>query len=105
MEYYFEGGRSQYKGLCFGGSKVFGSTKLKLNIPPGADYNSYQPNKVNYTNHNPIIRAKKACIGVSLNYTEHGVAQTTSVLKFDCLSFHWHISRLPPNFAKRYWTM
>ena len=36
---------------------------------------------------------------------EHGVTCTTSVLEINCLSFHWHIARLPPNFVKRCWTM
>ena len=46
-----------------------------------------------------------ACIEESLNFAEHGVANTISMLVIDCPSSHWHIARLPPNSAKRCWTM
>ena len=33
------------------------------------------------------------------------MAHTTSVLETNCLVFKWHIARLPPNSAKRYWAL
>jgi len=93
------------KDCALEGSELFVSTKRKLNLPPGADCDSYRCDKVNYSIPRPNTRAKRACIEESLNSTEHGVAHTTSVLETDCHSSHWHIARLPPNSAKRCWAM
>ena len=69
------------------GSKLFGSTKRKFDLPLGADCDSHRPDKVNYSIPRPNTRqAKKTCIEESLNSREHGVAHTTSVLKTDCLA-------------------
>ena len=43
-------------------SKLFGSTKQKLNLSPGANWDSQQSNKVNYSFPCPNIRAKMICI-------------------------------------------
>ena len=74
---------------------------LGVNMPPCVNYDSHPFDKVNYSIPCPDTRAKRACIEEFLNSTEHGVAHTTFVLENDCPSSHWHIARLPPNFAKR----
>ena len=38
-------------------------------------------------------------------FAEHGMVYTTSVLEINCSTSHWHISRLPTNFAKKCWAM
>src|ERR1700738_677584 len=60
---------------------------------------------MNYLIPRPNTRVKKACIEESLNFAEHGVAHTTSVLEIDCSSSYWYIARLSPNSAKRCWAM
>ena len=87
------------------GFKLFGSTKRKLNMPPGADCVSHRFDKVNYSIPRLDIKAKKTRKEKSLNSNEHGVAHTTSLLEIDCPSFHWHITSLPPNSTKRCWAM
>ena len=87
------------------GCELFGFTKRKLDLPPVADCNSHWLDKVNYSIPRPNTRVKRECIEESLNFAEHGVAHTTSVLETDCPSLHRHIARLPPNFPKRCWVM
>jgi hypothetical protein len=87
------------------GSELFGSTKRKFDIPPGAGCDSHRPDKVNYFIPRPNTRVKRSYIEESLVSADHGVAHTTSVLETDCSSSHWHIARLPANSAKRYWAM
>ena len=87
------------------GSELFGSTKRKLNLPPGADCDSHRPDKVNYSIPRPNTRATRQRIEESLSSAIHGVAHTTSVLETDCLASKWHIARLPPNSAKRCWAL
>ena len=41
------------------GSQLFGSTKRKLNMPPGADCDSHRPDKVNYSIPRPNIWATR----------------------------------------------
>ena len=68
------------------GSKLFGSTKCKFNLPPGADCDSHRPDKVNYFIPRPNTRATRQRIEESLSSAIHGVAHTTSVLETDCLA-------------------
>ena len=68
------------------GSKLFGSTKRKLNLPPGADCDSHRPDKVNYSIPRPNTQATRQRIEESLSSAIHGVAHTTSVLETDCLA-------------------
>lgn len=63
------------------GSELFGSTKQKLDLPPGVDCDSYQPVKVIYSIPCPKGHAKRVCIKEALNSTYHGVAHTTSILE------------------------
>jgi hypothetical protein len=86
-------------------SELFGSSKRKLDLLPGADCDSHRPDKVNYLIPRPNTRVKNACIEEYLNFAEYGVAHTTSVLETNCPSSHWHIARLPSNSAKRCWAM
>ena len=69
------------------GSELFGSTKRKLNLPPGVDCDSHRPDKVNYCIPRPNTRATRQRIEKSLSSAEHGVAHTTSVLETDCLVY------------------
>jgi hypothetical protein len=87
------------------GSELFGFTKRKLDLPPGADCDSHRLDKVNYSIPRPNTRVKRACIKEYLNFAEYGMTHTTSVLETDCPSSHWHIARLPSNSAKRCWVM
>ena len=70
------------------GSKFFGSTKRKFDLPPILDCDSYRPDKVNYSISRPNIRVRRMCIEEFLVSAEHGVAYTTSVLETDYSSSH-----------------
>ena len=87
------------------GSELFGSTKRKLNIPPGADCDSHRPDNVKFLIPFPNTRATRQRIHETLNSAQHGVTHTTSVLEIDCLASNWHIARLPPNLARRCWAL
>ena len=93
------------KDCALEGSELFGSTKRKFDLPPGADCDPHQPDKLIYSIPCPNTRVKRACIEKYLNFAEYGVVHTTSVLDLDCPSSHWHIARLPFNSAKRCWAM
>ena len=56
------------------GFEFFGSTKCKLNLPPGVDCDSHRLDKVNYSIPQSHTRAKISCIEESLNSTKHSVA-------------------------------
>jgi hypothetical protein len=45
------------------GKEIFGSTKLKLDLPPGADSDSHRPDKVNFSKSQVQTRARIAHIG------------------------------------------
>ena len=75
------------KDCALEGSELFGSTKRKLNLPPCVDCDSHRPDKVNYCIHRPNTRATRQRIEKPLNFAEHGVAHTTSVLEIDCLVY------------------
>lgn len=88
------------------GCECFWFTKWKLDQSPGADCDSHQSNKVKYSIPHPITcRAIRACIEESLNFREHIVAHTASVLEINYIASQWHIISLSPNLAKRYWIM
>jgi hypothetical protein len=82
------------------GSELFGSTKRKLNMPPGVDCDSHRPDNVNFSIPRPNTRATRQRIEESLNSAQHDVTHTTSVSETDCLASNWHIARLPPNSAR-----
>ena len=87
------------------GSELFGSTKRKLNLPPGVDCDFHRLDKVNYSINCPNTQATRQRIEESLTFVEHVVVHTTSVLETKCLVFNWHIARLPSNSAKRCWAL
>lgn len=74
---------SRYCGLK--GLELFGSTKRKLDLPPGVDCESHQLVKVNYSIPCPKGHAKRACIEEALNSRCHGVAHTTSIFETYCI--------------------
>ena len=90
---------------ALGGSELFGSTKRKLNLPPGVDYDSHRPDKVNYSISRSNNRTIHQRIEESLSSSLHGVPHTTFMLETVCLASKWHIARIPPNSAKRCWAL
>ena len=78
------------------GSKLFGSTKWRLDLSPDANCNLHRPKYLGET---------KLAQRESLNIAEHGVVHTTSVLETNYLAFKWHVARLLHKFAKRCRTM
>jgi len=90
---------------CFEGSKLFGSTKRRFDLPPSLDCDWHRLDKVNYSILRPNTRVRRAWIEGSLVSEEHSVAHTTSMLETGCSSSHWHIVRMPANSTKRCWVM
>jgi hypothetical protein len=82
------------------GSEFFGSTKRKLNLPPGVDCDSHRPDKVNYSIPRPNTRATRQRIEESLSYAIHSVAHTTSVLETDCLASKWHYCKITTQLSQ-----
>ena len=105
MKFYQRAANVNIRDCALEGSKLFGSTKCKRNLPPNVDCDSHRPDKVNYFIPHPNTRATRQRIEESLSSASHGVVHITSVLETDCLASNWHIARLPPNSAKRYWTL
>ena len=70
------------KDCALEGSKLFGSTERKLDLPPGVKYDLDQLKKVIYL---PCsnTRARKTCIEEFFNFVDHGVAHTTLVMEAD----------------------
>ena len=64
------------KDCALEGSELFGSTKHKFNLPPNVDYDSHQPDKVNYFIPRPNTHATRQCIEESLSSAVHGVSHT-----------------------------
>ena len=93
------------KDCALEGSELFISTKQKLNLPPGVDCDSRQPNKVNFSISHPNTRATCQRIEESLTFAKHDVIHTTSMLETECFVSKWHITRLPSNSAKRCWAL
>jgi hypothetical protein len=44
------------------GPELFGTTKRKLDLPPGVKCDSHRPDKVNYSIHRLNARLRRACI-------------------------------------------
>ena len=63
------------------GPELFGSTKRKLNLLPGANCDSHGPDKMNYSIHRPNTRATRQHIEESLTFAKHVVVHTTSVVE------------------------
>ena len=63
------------------GSELFGSTKRKLDLPPGSEYDSHHHDKVNYSISHPNTRSTRAHIDDSFKHDENVVSHTTNVLE------------------------
>ena len=61
-------------------------------LPPGVNYNSHQPNKVNHSILRPNTQATCQHIEKPLSYAKRGVDHTTFVLEIDFLTLKWHIN-------------
>ena len=97
MKSYLGAEGAKTKDCALEGSELFGSTKWKLNL--------YQPDKVNYSISHPNTWATRQRIEESLTFAEHDVVHISSILDIECLVSNWHITRLPPNSAKRCWAL
>lgn len=78
------------------GAEIFGSTKRKLNLPPGSEFDSHRPDKVNYSVPRPSSRATRARIEDSFNTPLYEVTHVTGVHETDCDPKQWHIARTNP---------
>ena len=76
------------------GAESFGSTKRKLDMPPGSSQDSHRYDKVNYSIPQMSTRSTRARIQESLSDPGTGVQHTTSVLETNCNESMWHIARL-----------
>ena len=66
------------------GFELFGSTKRKVDLPLGSEYDSYCPNKVNYSIPHPTTRSSRARIEESFSHDENVLYHTTNVLESKC---------------------
>src|SRR5450759_2063919 len=55
------------------GAEIFGSTKRKLDLPPGSDHDSHRQDKVNFSIPRMSTRSTKARIEEALSDPVHGV--------------------------------
>ena len=83
------------------GAEIFGSSKRKLDLPPGSHSDSHRQDKVNFSIPRMNTRSTKACIEEALSDPVHAVQHTTCVLKTDCDTSKWHIARLPARSGRR----
>ena len=107
----------------FEGEEVFGSMKRRLDLPPGSEYDSHRPDKVNFSRPRVELRSSKtyssaqACkddplepsdADIQLLRTEKEVTprvvpkvtHVTAVQETACDETQWHIARLPKTLAK-----
>ncbi len=83
------------------GSEIFGSTKRKLNMPIGSQFDSHRPDKVNYSIPRLNTRSTRQRIEESLKEIEvPDIVHTTWVLETDCDPHEWHIARIPKKSAR-----
>jgi len=83
------------------GAEIFGSTKRKLDMPPGSSQDSHRFDMVNYSLPRDGRRVTRARIKEALDGEDSGVQHTTSVLESDCDPSKWHIARLPKKSARK----
>ena len=77
------------------GAEIFGSSKRKLDLPPGSHNDSHWQDKVNFSIPRMNTRSTRARIEEALSDLVHAVQHTTCVLETDCDTSKWHIARLP----------
>lgn len=101
----------------FVGEEVFGSTKRKLDLPPGSEFDSHRPDKINFSHPRVETRSAKAqrtrevieqgekeALEIADADVEeddtrnvtlpNGVIHVTAVKETDCDVTLWHISRV-----------
>ena len=83
------------------GAEIFGSTKRKLDLPPGSSHNSHRSDTVNYSIPRDGTRSTKARIEEALSKPDSGVQHTTSILETNCDPSKWHIARLSSKSARK----
>ena len=83
------------------GAEIFGSSKRKLDLPPGSHSDSHWQDKVNFSIPRMSTRSTKACIEEALSDPVYAVQHTTCVLETDCDTSTWHIARLPARSRRR----
>lgn len=89
------------KGKGLEGAEIFGSTKRKLDLPPGSALDSHRLDKVNYSIPAMNTRSSRERIEKALSDPTHGVQHTTSVQESECDPSKWHIARLPNRSARK----
>ena len=83
------------------GVEIFGSTKRKLNLPPGSEFDSHRPDKVNYSIPKSNTRWTRQHIEESLKSPQHQVPLTTRVMESNCDPKLWHIARLSKSSGRQ----
>ena len=76
------------------GTEIFGSSKRKLDLPPGSHSDSHWHDKVNFSIPRMSTRSTKACIEEAFSDPVHAVQHTTCILETDRDTSKWPISRL-----------
>jgi hypothetical protein len=80
------------------GEEIFGSTKRKLDLPPGDDGNSHKPDKVNFSQPQEQTRSRTAhteVAGASMSGADKDeLPHVTTALESDCNMSQWHIVRI-----------
>jgi hypothetical protein len=80
------------------GEEIFGSTKRKLDLPPGDDGDSHRPDKVNFSQPRVQTRSRTAnteFVGASVaDADKDELPHVTTVLESDCDMSQWHIARI-----------
>jgi hypothetical protein len=80
------------------GKEIFGSTKQKLDLPPGNDGDSHRPDKVNFSQPRVQTRSKTAhteFAGASVAGADKDeLHHVTTTLESDCNMSQWHIARI-----------
>jgi hypothetical protein len=80
------------------GEEIFGSTKRKLDLPPGDDGDSHRPDKVNFSQPRVQTRSRTAHIEVAgasvAGADEDELPHVTTTLESDCNMSQWHIARI-----------
>ena len=82
-------------------TEIFGSSKRKLDLPPGSHSDSHQQNKVTFSIPSISTRSTKARIEEALSNPIHAIQHTTCVLETDCDTSKWHNARLPTRSGRR----
>jgi hypothetical protein len=96
--------------------EVFGTTKRKLDMPPGSDQDSHRPDKVSFSHPQVSTRSTKAHIDsatpsdLSLVQSPEKtipqrVTHVNNIQETHCDISKWHISRLPKTSVKACFAM